>query len=76
MEWKTYLVMYFGTKGISASDIVRRVEAIGFKTAIGPVDFIYAWDKKPSKEEILKLADKLVESLKDSGAMFNLDTHD
>ena len=43
---------------------------------MGPVDFIYEWDKKPTKEDILELADKLTENLKDTGVMFNIDTHE
>ena len=32
--------------------------------------------KKPKKGEILSLGDKVAEALKESGAVFNLDTHD
>ena len=77
MGWKTYLIMYFGTLGIKTSEIAKRVEAAGFDTVFGSVDFIYDWkSKKPSKEEILSLGDKLAKSLEGSGAVFNLDTHD
>lgn len=76
MGWRTYLVMYFGTKGVGATEIGRRVESLGFKTTFGSVDFIYEWQDKPTKEQVLALGDKLCEALKDSGAVFNLDTHD
>jgi hypothetical protein len=76
MKWKTYLVMYFGTKGVGASEIARRVERVGFTTTFGSVDFEYAWKERPTKEQVLALGDKLVEALKDTGAIFNLDTHD
>jgi len=66
--------MYFSTSNGKISDIVKKVESVGFECAIGPVDFIYEWDKEPTKEEILDLADKLAESLKDTGVMFNIDT--
>jgi len=68
--------MYFGTKNIGASDVAKKVENLGFKTTFGSVDFEYVWNKKPTKEEILALGDRLVEKLRDSGAVFNLDTHD
>ena len=69
--------MYFGTKGVKASEIARKVESIGFETLFGSDDFIYDWqDKKPTKEEILALGDKLGEVLDGSGAVFNLDTHE
>lgn len=77
MGWKTYLVMYFGTRGVKSSEIAKKVESIGFESVIGGVDFIYDWkSKKPSKEEILSLGDQLVKLLDKSGAVFNLDTHD
>jgi hypothetical protein len=77
MGWKTYLVMYFGTKGVKASEIAKRVESLGFESAFGSVDFIFNWkDKRPSKEEVLALGDKLAKALEGSGAVFNLDTHD
>jgi len=74
---KTYLVMYFGTKGMSCSDIVRRIEKIGFTTLYGPYDFVFDWGgRRPSKEEILAIGDRVVTTLKDTGCVFNLDTHD
>lgn len=76
MAWRTHLVMYFGTGDGKVSDVVKKVESLGFTSALGPVDFIYEWDSEPSKEEVLALADKLCAALKGSGVVFNLDTHD
>jgi len=77
MGWKTYLILYFGTVGRRPSEIERSLIGIGFETNIGSVDFVYHWgENKPSKDQILKLADKIVEVLKGSGVMFNIDTHD
>ena len=77
MGWRTYLIMYFGTQGVKSSEIAKKVESIGFRAAMGGVDFIYEWkDKKPSKDEILSLGDKIIKLLDGSGSVFNLDTHD
>ena len=74
---KTHLVMYFGTKGMRASEIAAALEKLGFETHYGPYDFSYNWGKRePSKQDVLKLGDKVHDALKDSGAVFNLDTHD
>lgn len=74
---KTYLIMYFGTEGMLASEVAKKLKELGFETSYGPYDFIYEWgDKQPTKEEILVLGDKISESLKGSGAVFNLDTRD
>jgi len=76
MAWTTYLVMYFNAGKEKASYVVKKVESVGFECTVGPVDFVYDWkEKQPTKEEILDLADKLTEALKDTGAIFNIDTH-
>ena len=76
MAWTTYLVMYFNAGKEKASDVVKKVESVGFECTVGPVDFVYGWkEKQPTKEEILDLAAKLTEALKDTGAIFNIDTH-
>ncbi len=76
MGWKTYLIIYLGT-GARVSEVVKKVETIGFKSQFGPVDFVYNWgESEPSKEQVFALGDKLTESLNGSGAVFNLDTHD
>ncbi len=75
-DWKTYLIIYFGTKETKPTEVAKKLEEIGFETSFGPVDFIYEWEEKPSKEQVLELADKISESLKESGVIFNLDTHD
>ena len=73
---KTYLVMYFGT-GMPASEVAKKLIALGFEAHYGPYDFIYDWkENNPSKEDILALGDKISEALKGSGAVFNLDTRD
>ncbi len=76
MVWKTYLVMYFNAGKAKASEVVDKVESVGFKTNFGPVDFDYAWEEKPSKKEVLELADKLTEALENTGVLFNIDTHE
>lgn len=68
--------MYFGTEGGKATEISKKLESLGFRGAFGPVDFTYEWANKPSKEQVLNLADKVMVALKDTGSVFNLDTHD
>jgi len=74
MGWKTYLVMYFNTRSEKPSEIAKKVEEVGFKCTIGPVDFVYEWESEPTKEQILELADRLTEVLKNTETMFNIDT--
>lgn len=76
MAWKTFLIMYFNVEKEKASEVIKKVELVGFKTTFGPVDFVYEWENKPTKEQVLELADKLTEGLKNTGVMFNIDTHE
>jgi len=75
MAWKTFLVVYFKS-GNRISEIIKKVEKIGFTCVVGPVDFIYHWKTKPTKEQIIELADKLSEILKGTDTIFNIDTHE
>ena len=77
MVWNTYLIMHLGTDGNSSmTEVVEKVESLGFTTSFGPTDFIYDWGvDKPSKADILGLGDKLLDILKGSNTSFNLDTH-
>jgi hypothetical protein len=76
MGWKTYLVVYFKAGNKKVSEVVKKVESVGFKSSLGPVDFIYEWKNEPTKEQVLKLADNLAEALKGTESMFNIDTHE
>jgi len=67
--------MYFRAGDEKASDVVKKVESVGFECTVGPIDFIYQWKKEPTKTEILNLADKLTTALRGTGVMFNIDTH-
>ena len=73
---KTYLILYFGTKDVSCSEIAKRIERLGFTTLIGPYDFVYEWKRKPAKKDILKLGDNVCEALHETGSVFTLDTRE
>ncbi|MEX0920778.1 MAG: hypothetical protein WDZ62_00750 [Candidatus Pacearchaeota archaeon] len=74
MTWQTYLVLYFKAGNSKVSEIVKKVEELGFESALGPVDLKYKWENEPTTEQVLKLADKISESLKGTEVMFNIDT--
>jgi hypothetical protein len=76
MTWRTYLVMFFGTEDGNPSKIVKALEKVGLASSLGPVDFIYEWLEKPTKEEVILLADKIADALRGTGCVFNIDTHD
>lgn len=76
-NWKTYLIMYFGDKGTKVTDVVSKIEALGFETRLGSFDFSYNWgENEPEKAKALELGNKVAEAIKDTGVIFALDTHD
>lgn len=76
MAWKTYLVLFFGTTGAKPSEVVAKIESLGFKSTLGPVDFIHEWgSNEPQKKQVLELANELAKILTGTGAVFNIDTH-
>ena len=77
-EWETHLVLHFGTTNAKKpSEVEEKLQDIGFESSLGTVDFTYKWkDEKPSKKQVLKLADEVSNVLDGTGAVFNLDTND
>ncbi|MFB6246354.1 MAG: hypothetical protein ABEI74_02050 [Candidatus Pacearchaeota archaeon] len=75
-NWKTHLILHFGSCKKKPTEIVNDLEEIGFVSSLGTVDLTYTWDKVPEKEDVLQMADRVAEVLEGTGAIFNLDTHD
>ena len=71
---ETNLILYFYSEGEKPSVIAEKIKSLGFDVAIGRYDFKYKWDKEPAREDILALADKLVDALKGCKAEFKLET--
>lgn len=59
------------------SDIVKKVEELGFSAQLGTFDFAYNWgEDEPTKDQVFELGNKLMKVLHGTGTVFNLDTHD
>ncbi len=74
MQWKTHLVVYFKPNH-KISEVIKKIESLGFKSELGPVDFAYVWESEPNKEDVIELADKICEVLDGYDLYFNIDTH-
>lgn len=70
---ETDIILYFGPDA-KPSEIAKKLEELGFKTSIGRYDFVYKWKEKPTKDDILHLADKVSGLLEGSGSTFKLET--
>jgi hypothetical protein len=71
---RTYLTVMFSTEGPLPSEIVNRLQMIGFKPTTGNYDFVYDWGKNASVDETIFFADKIHEVLNGMGVMFRLET--
>ncbi len=71
---KTYLTVMFSTEGSLPSEIVDRLQMIGFKACTGNYDFVYEWGKNATVDDTIYFADKVHEVLKDMGVLFRLET--
>ena len=73
---RTYLTVMFSTEGSLPSEIVDRLQMIGFKACTGNYDFVYEWDNNATLEDTIYFADKVHEVLKDMGVLFSTETDD
>ena len=71
---RTYLTIMFNTEGSLPSEVVDRLQMIGFKPCTGNYDFVYNWDKNATLEDTIYFADKVHEVLKGMGVMFSTET--
>ena len=71
---KTYLVVWFSSSGSKPSDITERLLSMGFRPIEGYYDYVYEWGQNADVKEILKIGDQVQHTLKDSGALFKLET--
>ncbi|MCK5310406.1 MAG: hypothetical protein KAJ64_07135 [Thermoplasmata archaeon] len=73
---RTYLTVMFSTEGSHPSEVVDRLQMIGFKPCTGNYDFVYEWDNNATLEDTIYFADKVHEVLKDMGVLFSTETDD
>ena len=71
---KTYLTLWYSSEGESPVGVGRRLNELGFRGEQGNYDFAYAWDKKPSVDELLRLGNTVQKKLNGSKAVFKMET--
>jgi len=71
---KTMIELHIGTRGTSLKKLVKKIEIIGFKSALGDYDFEYVWDHDPTKEEVFDLGNKIIWALSESDSTFRMVT--
>jgi hypothetical protein len=71
---ETYIDLFLNADGEKASEIHRRLNALGLKPAIGEHDFLFDWNKAVSPSEIIAFADNIQTQLKGTGVIFRFTT--
>lgn len=71
---KTYLTIWFYSEGASPLEVVERLRSLGFKPLRGYHDHVYEWNREVDLMEILKLANKVHETLKGLKVFYKLET--
>lgn len=71
---RTYLTVMFSSDGDLPSEVVDRLQMIGFKPCTGNYDFVYEWGRNATVEDSIDFADKVHGVLKGMGVLFKLET--
>ena len=74
MGMKTYLKITFNSEGASPSEIMGRLQSLGFKPITGTYDMVYEWDNGATVKDAIWFADKVYETLKGYNVLFQLET--
>ncbi len=71
---KSYLTVTFNSEGKKPSEVVERLNMLGFKPAHGAYDFIYEWGKSATVQDAIWFSDKIHETLNGCNVLFTLET--
>lgn len=71
---KTRIYMYFNSEGELPSKVTQKITMLGFQPMKGESDYVYYWPKRPSVEEMIKLADKITSVLKGTKTIYSVET--
>ena len=71
---KTYLRITFNSEGAKPSEVVSRLQSLGFKPITGDYDFVYVWDSSATVEDAIWFADKVHSTLQGYSTIFQIET--
>ncbi len=71
---KSYLTLTFNSEGAKPSEVVERLNMLGFKPTHGAYDFIYEWGKNATVQDAIWFSDKIHEALNGCNVLFTLET--
>ncbi len=68
------MTMYFNSDGKKPSEVVNKLEDLGFELNRGDYDFMYDWDDDTSLDHIVSIGDKIKELFKGDKILFQIKT--
>ncbi len=74
MGIKTYIKITFNSEGANPSEVMSRLQSLGFKPVTGAYDMVYEWDNGATVNDAIWFADKIHETLKGYNVLFQLET--
>ncbi len=74
MGMKTYLKVTFSSEGARPSEIIERLQSLGFKPITGMYDMVYEWGNHATVQDAIWFADKIHETLRGYNVLFQLET--
>jgi hypothetical protein len=74
MVRRTYLSIIFNTEGERPSEIISRLQSLGFKPITGTRDLVYEWSDHATVEDAISLIDKVHATLGGYNVLFTAET--
>ncbi len=71
---RTYLKVTFNSEGAPPSEVIARLQSLGFKPITGAYDMVYEWDDGAGVDEAIWFADKIHATLKGYNVLFQIET--
>jgi hypothetical protein len=73
-DLKTNLTIWFSSEGASPTEVVQRLQGMGFKPMKGEYDHVYDWKRDVNLEEILRIGNHVHEILKGLKVIYKMET--
>ncbi len=71
---KSYLTLWFNSEGKTPFEVTERLMSMGFRPTKGGYDYVYDWDRRPTTDDALALANQVHATLKGCNVAFKLET--
>lgn len=75
MVMRTYLKITFSSEGARPSEIIDRLQSLGFRPLTGIYDMVYEWGNHATVNDAIWFADKIHETLRGYNVLFQLETY-